>query len=111
MPTAGGEVPAQVAGAKAQRPAPIAELRRSRGASFGAGTGAGMGWAQSGCVFKTRSPSSAFYSFFGEGSPTKIDYRKKASLILTSLLEDLERFRTPKKWWIDLFVSQGMNKK
>ena len=29
------------------------------------------------------------YSFLGEGSPTKIDYRKKGTLILTSLLEDL----------------------
>ena len=28
-------------------------------------------------------------SFFGEGSPTKIDYRKKGTLILTSLLEHL----------------------
>ena len=28
-------------------------------------------------------------SFFGEGSPTKIDYRKKGTLILTFLLEDL----------------------
>ena len=27
-------------------------------------------------------------AFFGEGSPTKIDYRKKGTLILTSLLED-----------------------
>ena len=27
--------------------------------------------------------------FFGEGSPTKIDYRNKGTLILTSLLEDL----------------------
>ena len=36
----------------------------------------------------SRSPSSAL--FFGEGSPTKIDYRKKVgTLILTSLLEDL----------------------
>ena len=26
----------------------------------------------------------------GEGSPTKIDYRKKGTLILTSLLEDLD---------------------
>ena len=34
-----------------------------------------------------RSPSSALYPFLGEGSPTKIDYRKKGSLILTSLLE------------------------
>ena len=28
-------------------------------------------------------------SFFGEGSPTKIDYRKQGTLVLTSLLEDL----------------------
>ena len=27
--------------------------------------------------------------FLGEGSPTKIDYRKKGTLILSSLLEDL----------------------
>ena len=27
--------------------------------------------------------------FFGEGSPTKIDYGKKGALVLTSLLEDL----------------------
>ena len=30
-----------------------------------------------------------FDPFLGEGSPTKIDYRKKATLILTLLLEDL----------------------
>ena len=30
-----------------------------------------------------------FYPFLGEGSPTAIDYRKKGTLILTSLLEDL----------------------
>ena len=30
-----------------------------------------------------------FYLFFGEGAPTKIDYRKKDTLILTSVLEDL----------------------
>ena len=30
-----------------------------------------------------------FYPFLGESSPTKIDYRKKCTLILTSLLEDL----------------------
>ena len=29
-----------------------------------------------------------FYPFLGEGSPNKIDYRKKGTLILTSLLED-----------------------
>ena len=28
-----------------------------------------------------------FYLFFGEGSPTKIDYRRRGTLILTSLLE------------------------
>ena len=32
-----------------------------------------------------------FYHFLGEGSPTKIDYRKKGTLILTSLLEDLDQ--------------------
>ena len=31
-----------------------------------------------------------FYIFCGEGSPTKIDYRKKGTFILASLLEDLE---------------------
>ena len=30
-----------------------------------------------------------FYPFFGEGSPSKIDYRKEGTLILTSLLEYL----------------------
>ena len=34
-----------------------------------------------------------FYQlFWGEGSPTKIDYGKKGTLILTSLLEDLAIF-------------------
>ena len=41
----------------------------------------------------SRSPSEVpvlTVSFFGEGSPTKIDYRKKeGTLILTSLLEGL----------------------
>ena len=37
----------------------------------------------------TRSPSSALSPFLGEGSPTKIDCRKKGTLILASLLEDL----------------------
>ena len=40
----------------------------------------------------SRSPSSALLpTCFAEGSPTKIDYRKKPGyhLILTSLLEDL----------------------
>ena len=35
-------------------------------------------------------PSSALFTLFlGEGSPTKIDYRRKGAPILTSLLEDL----------------------
>ena len=36
----------------------------------------------------SRSPS-ALFPFLGEGSPTKLDYKKKGTLILTSLLEDL----------------------
>ena len=34
-------------------------------------------------------PVVPLYPFLGEGSPTKRDYRKKGTLILTSLLEDL----------------------
>ena len=34
-------------------------------------------------------PIVPFYPFLGEGSHTKIDYRKQGTLILTSLLEDL----------------------
>ena len=37
-----------------------------------------------------------FSPFLGEGSPTKMDYRKKGSLILTSLLEDLANFHFAK---------------
>ena len=37
------------------------------------------------------SPSSALLPLFG--GPTKIDYTKKGTLILTSLLEDLAVFR------------------
>ena len=38
----------------------------------------------------SKSPSSALLPFFGwEGSPTKIGYRKKGALILTSPLEDV----------------------
>ena len=36
-------------------------------------------------------PVVPFYPFLGEGSPTNTDYRKKAALILTSLLEDLDK--------------------
>ena len=43
-------------------------------------------------VVITRSPSSALLLFFGEGFPTKINYRKKGTLILTSLLEELDCF-------------------
>ena len=39
---------------------------------------------------KLGAPVVPFYPFVGEGSPTKIDYKKKGTLILTSLLEDLE---------------------
>ena len=41
------------------------------------------------CNCLARSPSSALLPFLGEGSPTKIDYREKGTLVLTSLLEDL----------------------
>ena len=38
-----------------------------------------------------RSPSGALLPtfFFGEGSPTKLDYRKNGALVPTSLPEDL----------------------
>ena len=45
-------------------------------------------------MFLTRSPSSALLPLLGEGSPTKIDYRKKGTLILTCLLEDLVKVST-----------------
>ena len=59
-----------------------------------------MGVGHSGTMFKVgsaaeakgkaRSPSSALVpTFLGEGSPAKIDYRKKGTLIFTSLLQDL----------------------
>ena len=35
------------------------------------------------------SPVVPFYPFLGEGSPTKVDYRKKGTLIVTSLLAEL----------------------
>ena len=38
----------------------------------------------------------------GEGSPTKTDYRKKGTLILTSLLEVLDQLST--NWWFGLVV-------
>ena len=62
--------------------------------------GHGCGWALSishlgkqqlgSCGPPARCPFT-FFSFEGEGSPTKIERRKIGTLILTSLLEDLER--------------------
>ena len=37
-------------------------------------------------------PVVPFYTFLGEGSPTKIDYRRKGTLVLASLLEDLANY-------------------
>ena len=48
-----------------------------------------------GVVFSTHT-QIASCSFFGEGSPTKKDYRKiSGALILTSLLEDLVTDKSP----------------
>ena len=47
-------------------------------------------WLQNKKASKTRSSSALFPNLFGGGFPTEIDYRKKGTLILTSLLEDLE---------------------
>ena len=41
---------------------------------------------------KLGRPVVPFFPFWGEGSPTKIDYSKKGTLIPTSLLEDLGRY-------------------
>ena len=41
----------------------------------------------------------SYGSFFGEGSPTRIDYRKKGTLIFSSLLEDLDMIGS----WLLLF--------
>ena len=41
----------------------------------------------------SRSPTSALLpTFWGEGSPTKTDYRKKGTLILASLPKNLVGF-------------------
>ena len=48
-------------------------------------TGGKLGWKWDwGLGWETRLPSSPLSHFLGEGSPTKIDYRKKGTLILTS---------------------------
>ena len=44
------------------------------------------------------------YPFLGEGSPTKLDWRKKGTLILSSLLEDV--VEDGEFWW-PLSVSGG----
>ena len=44
-------------------------------------------------LIKLGPPVVPFNPFFWEGSPTKIDYRKKDTLILNSLREDLLKFR------------------
>ena len=63
------------------------ELRESRGGS--SGQRSVSSWA----VDLTFSGSPSIVPFLtpfsGEGSPAKIDHRKKGTLILTSLLEDL----------------------
>ena len=46
-------------------------------------------------VTASRSFSSALCPFLGEGSAPKIDHRKKGTLILTSLLEDLGLLTCP----------------
>ena len=50
-----------------------------------------------------------FYRFLGKGSPTKIEYRKKGTLILTSLLEDLEAIRARQRspLWREGFLHDG----
>ena len=64
----------------------------------------GKGLTPRSMVVSSRPPSSALLPFVGEGSPTKIDYRKKGTLILTSLLEDLV---VNQDGWTPAFVSKG----
>ena len=59
-------------------------------------------------------PFTFTVSFFGEGSPTKTDYRKKGTLILASLLEHLDWVLVSpamdfgaSKWLVFLRVSGG----
>ena len=49
-------------------------------------------------------PVVPFYPFLREGSPTKIDYRKKGTLMLTSLLEDLVKGKPSSFWRVPIFV-------
>ena len=57
----------------------LESLKRLGGGGSGEGGQGGTLWCTS------------FTPFLGEGFPTKIDYRKKDTLTLTSLLEDLAR--------------------
>ena len=48
-----------------------------------------------------------FYRFFlGEGSPTKLDCRKKGTLILTFLLEDLVVLANPPEVFVNGAIAQ-----
>ena len=49
-------------------------------------------------LYELGPPVVLFYPFLRESSPTKIDYCKKGTLILTSLLEDLAL-----NWSCDLY--------
>ena len=77
-----------------------AGVRRPAVASvpISAGGRGGAGWV--GHLLPGPQVSSALLPFFGEGSPTKIDYGKKGALILTSLLEDLVLFRGAWDKWV-----------
>ena len=56
----------------------------------------------------TRPPSSGLLPFFwGEGSPTKIDYSKSGTLIVSSLLEDLGDFGPRRTVWKQMAFPQG----
>ena len=48
-----------------------------------------------------------FNPFWGEGYPTKIDYREKGTLILTSLLEDLASVRVSARFFWDKMGDLG----
>ena len=56
-------------------------------------------------------PVVPFCPFLEEGSPIKIDYRKKGTVILTSLLEDLGGKRRGAKWNPVLFIGTSRPKK
>ena len=57
-------------------------------------------------AFLTRSPTIALSHFLAEGSPSKIDYHNKGTLILASLLEDLVE-QQPTLSEISVYVAAG----